>query len=193
MSDKASPWFSAPILYGAGLVALALIMLAGLRIAGQDDGQPVNAMTDIATPEAVPAGRPSFARTAEDMDIWLQRTALFRADRRTDMRNPDSFTGGESFMILHDVGALNFYTVPTGRVWRIRQLSGKSHACGTTQAGVNAAIEMAEQFALVELTSVQKAEVSRALSEDTFYDAHLGIAKLGISGACVDAITLTAL
>lgn len=192
MSNKAASQFSAPVLYGIGLVALALVILTGLTMAG---GQHADRQPELAQAEVAVAGdtRPVFALTADDIDIWISRTQLFTADRRTDMRNGDSLTGGESVMIFHDLGALHYYTMPQGRVWRIRQLSGKVSACGSPDIGVRAATEMASIFALVDLTAEQKAAIRNALAGDKFYDANLGIAKLGIAGGCVDKITLTAL
>jgi hypothetical protein len=195
VSEKASSQISTPILYGTGLVALALIMLFGLRLADSEDAAPVDASASIDRSYHVltKQGPNTFALTSEDMDLWMQSTTLFDADRALDNRDPDSFSGGEIFMVFHDQGALQFFTGPTGRVWRIRQRSGKQHACGSNDDGLAAAAEMASRFALVDLSDAQLKSIKRALSEDTFFDANLGIAKLGISGSCVDAITLTAL
>lgn len=195
MSDKASSQFSAPILYGVGLVALAMIMLAGLRIAGGEDAPPLVAPASIdRSYHALSNQGPStFALTSEDMNLWMQDTGLFDADRSLDNRNSDSFSGGESFMVFHDKGRLQFFTGPSGRVWRIRQWIGKAAACGSDDVGVAAAAEMASRFALVDLSDDQLKGIRSALANNTFYDANLGIAKLGISGACVDGITLTAL
>lgn len=65
MSEKASSAFTTPILYGAGLVALALVMLAGLRLAGQEETAPVE-IAAIQSVEAAPALAPAAIQRAKD-------------------------------------------------------------------------------------------------------------------------------
>lgn len=195
MSNKAASEFKSPLLYGAGLGLLAVIVSVGLNFAAVDkpalEVEPGS--IDRSYHALTKQGPSTFALSTEDIDLWIQNTSLFRADRSIDNRNPDSFSGGESIMVFHDRGALQFFTGPNGRVWRIRQLSGKQHACGSDQEAVAAAVEMASRFALVDLSREQIKGIERAVADDTFFDANLGIAKLGISGSCVDGITLTAL
>lgn len=195
MSDKAAQEFSSPLLYGAGLGLLAVIVSVGLQFASVDepalDVEP--APIDRSYHALTNTGPSTFALTAEDINLWIDSTSLFKADRSIDSRNADSFSGGESFMVFHDKGRLQFFTGPSGRVWRIRLWNGKRSACGSEDAGLAAAVEMASRFALVDLSPEQVNGIKQALDEDTFFDANLGIAKLGIAGSCVDGITLTAL
>ncbi|MDM7928702.1 hypothetical protein [Blastomonas fulva] len=65
MSDRASSQFKTPIIYGAGLVALALVMLTGLRLAGQEDAAPVDGAA-IQSVEAPPALAPEVIQSAKD-------------------------------------------------------------------------------------------------------------------------------
>lgn len=195
MSNKAESEFASPVLYGAGLGLLAVIVSVGLQFASVDepafDAEP--APIDRSYHALTNPGPQTFALTAEDIDLWIDSTSLFKADRSIDSRNADSFSGGESLMVFHDKGRLQFFTGPRGRVWRIRQWSGKRSSCGSKDAGLAAAVEMASRFALVDLSPEQVNGIKQALDEDTFFEANLGIATLGIAGSCVDGITLTAL
>lgn len=74
MSEKASSQFSAPVLYGAGLVALALIILAGLRLAGQEEVAPVE-IADVQAIEIVPALAPAIIQKAKD-DLAAEPTVI---------------------------------------------------------------------------------------------------------------------
>ena len=195
MTNKAAQEFSSPLLYGAGLGLLAVIVSVGLKFASVDEPALDVEQTSIdrSYHALTKPGPQTFALTAEDINLWIHSSSLFKADRSIDSKKADSFSGGESFMVFHDMGRLQFFTGPSGRVWRIRQWNGKRSSCGSADAGLVAAVEMASRFALVDLSPEQISGIRQALSEDSFFDANLGIAKLSIAGSCVDGITLTAL
>ncbi|MGQ2942730.1 MAG: hypothetical protein ACT6Q7_01880 [Blastomonas fulva] len=65
MTQKMPSQISTPVLYGAGLVALALVMLAGLRLAGPEETAPVE-VTTIQSVEALPAIAPAIVQRAKD-------------------------------------------------------------------------------------------------------------------------------
>ncbi len=74
MSNKAASQFSTPMLYGAGLVALALVMLAGLRFAGGDEPAP------IEEPATIAETQPELPRPALDPSVVEKATAALVAE-----------------------------------------------------------------------------------------------------------------
>lgn len=74
MSDKAASQFSTPVLFGAGLVALALVMLAGLRFAGSD------APASIEEPTAIAEAQPEPLRPTLDPGVVEKATAALASE-----------------------------------------------------------------------------------------------------------------
>lgn len=74
MSNKVASQFSTPVLYGAGLVALALAMLAALRFASGDEP------ASIDEPITIAEAQPEMSRPALDPAVVEKATAALAAE-----------------------------------------------------------------------------------------------------------------
>ncbi|WP_343528725.1 hypothetical protein [Sphingomonas sp.] len=57
----------------------------------------------------------------------------------------DDLTGGMSTMLIYPAGAINIFTLPDGKVWRVRLVAGQGDRCGSApdlSKGVEAVRQM---------------------------------------------------
>lgn len=169
----------------------ALVILTACHVVETDQASnQVNATSEshpeVGTEE--PATRAAFPMdeiSAEDLmaafnNEWSGPIAQNDSD--------DSLTDGRHKMLMFKDRSLNLYILPDGRVWRLRANVGMGDRCGS-RAEVK---QVVEHLARTLMPHADASHVLSSIGGSSIAELDADEARLTVSNACVNSITLTA-
>jgi hypothetical protein len=174
---------------------ILLFAIACSGLAACDHVEPLDVPGEGGSPlpaAVAPPSAPSF-----DMDEVDARDLIDSLGRPwsgkpvLDQESEDGFTGGYSDLLLFDGGSATIYTLPDGKVWRLRLTAGFGERCGEVEPLFRAYPTVASR-----LTGSSSAPPPDALGEILNADLNQVVdlegAKVTASGKCVRTVTFSA-
>ena len=108
---------------------------------------PIENQSSVANETAASEGtRAAFPISGDDLMVGivgLKRPWNGKPNHQTSAR--DDLTGGTSTMLIYPAGAINIFTLPDGKVWRVRLVAGQGDRCGSA-ADLSKGVEAVDQM-----------------------------------------------
>ncbi|QPT08618.1 hypothetical protein [Sphingomonas paucimobilis] len=108
-------------------IAIALILSACSAAPNPVDNQQSANNQAAASDDA----RAAFPISRDDLMVGVVgMDGPWRGKPSHQSTNRDDLTGGESSMLVYPNGAIDIFTMPDGKVWRVRLVAGQGDRCG---------------------------------------------------------------